>query len=225
MSDKRNIGVMAAGPFHLNLPSLFEMSAAKLRSGGEGRPSYNQEMVFKLDVPEQKAAIAAIQAKALEVVKAEFGPDATLQGVPDGAGGFKFKFRAPWKSGDKKKAQLVEKGKSGDLYTNTIFVRASTYHQPAVGKLVGNEVVEGVTASEMYSGCLCMSEVNIVAKPPIGDDEDSKGYIKLYLNGTVKTAEGERWGGRSSKQILSGLMGATTETSVDDGEEDDGLVL
>lgn len=215
MTTNKNIGIMIAGPFYLNMPSLFEMSAPTLRNGEKGKATYNQECVFDLEDPEQKAAFKAVQAKALEVIRDKFGPDATLTEVPG-----QFKFRAPWKMGDKKADELEAKDKDGSFYRGKVFFRASTTFEPNLGMVKGNQVVEEVSASDLYSGCLAKSEINITVMAPISSEEDAKGFIKIYLNGTVKVGEGKRLSGRSKTSVLSAIAGVAVNESVDDEDEE-----
>lgn len=218
MTKKKNIGIMNAGPAYLNMPSLFEMSAPTLKGGTKGKATYNQEMVFDLEDDEQKAAFKAVQAKALEVIKDKFGDDATLEGVPG-----KFKFRAPWKLGDKKAEELAKKDKDGSFYKGKVFFRCSTIYNPILGVHEGNGVRTEVSASDLYSGCIVKSEINITAMEPIQDEEDAKGFIKIYLNATVKIGEGTRLSGKNKTQVLAGLAGINTTDNVDD--EDDAIVI
>jgi len=213
MTDK-NMGIMIAGPFYLNMPSLLEMSAPTLRNGEKGKLTYNQECVFDLNDPDHKAAFKAVQTKALEVIKAKFGPDATLTEVPG-----QFKFRSPWKDGNKKAAELKSQDKDGSFYLDKAYFRASTVYTPDLGVVEHGQVREEVKASDLYSGCLAKSEINIVAMAPINDDEDAKGFIKVYLNGTVKVGEGKRLSGRSKTSILSAIAGVQTTENVDDDED------
>lgn len=212
----------------ISLSSLTKPTGEKkLPSGATIASTYTTDMVLDPNNPDHKKALSDIQDMALRAVKAKLGETADLDGhdVIDQQTGntVRQRLHMPWKAGDaiiaKRKAQGKDAANLSHL-AGRFSVTASTVAErgqpPALGMLVNDQVkTEGLTESDFYAGCVCNVEVNVQCYAPIG--QNALGGVKLYLNAVLRTGDGERWSGRSDKEVLAGLAGKTTMANVGQG--------
>jgi len=213
---------------NINLSSLTKPTGEKkLPTGATIASTYTTDVVLDPNNPAQKEVLSKIQARALAAVKAQLGESADLDGheiIDNNTGGtIRQRLHMPWKAGDaiiaKRKAQGKDTSNLSHL-AGKFCITSSTVESrgqpPALGILVNDQVkTEGLKESDFYAGCLCNVEVNVQCYPPVG--QNALGGVKLYLNAVLRVGDGERWSGRSDKEVLAGLAGKTTMAAVGQG--------
>lgn len=190
-------------------PSLFTARTPQNRKSAT--PIFDVEMLFAPST-DMSGAFEAAKKAALAA-----WPGANLT---DGS------IRFPFRKGDqhiqKTVARYEREGKKvPDLshYEGTVILRPKSQTRPKVYVMAAGtgDLVEIINEADVYGGCYGFAEVSFKAYD--GNDDDIKPGVTAYLEGVVKTRDGDRIGGRDNSALQA--MAKSIRTHVDVNMDDE----
>jgi len=145
----------------------------------------------------------------------------------------------PFKDGDKMAEKRERKGKKGDIYKGKVVFSVKAY-PPDEENASGFDPEENIFVvkkgqllnaqpKDMYSGMKGCIIVAFAGNFRSVEEEDEDGdkqtvekpNVSAYLRGFVKTEDGTRIGGGSSRQAFSGVVGHVTDENPEEGMSED----